>query len=100
MKHGKEGRDAIYAGLKELIKHGFIQHICYRKNGKVSHYEYIIYEQPQITSEVGMTDAAMKNTVIYEDTTCIPQSALLSDNPETVQINTEAVANQETVQIH
>jgi hypothetical protein len=46
VNHGKEGRDAIYSAVKELVQHGFMQHICYREHGKISHYEYIVYEQP------------------------------------------------------
>lgn len=49
MNHGKEGRDAIYAALKNLIENGFLQHVCYRHKGKISHYEYIVYEQPLAT---------------------------------------------------
>lgn len=46
VNNGKEGRDAVYSGIKELIQLGYIQHVCCRENGKITHYEYIVYEEP------------------------------------------------------
>lgn len=77
VKHGKEGRDAIYSTLKELIQHGFMQHLCYRKNGKITHYEYIVYEKPLKTPIERTTYTS--TTPTQQDNSISP----LPGNPET-----------------
>ena len=45
----KDGRDAVYSGLKELIKAGYIKRTRRRnKEGRLEGHEYIVYEKKQI----------------------------------------------------
>lgn len=46
MKHGKEGRDAIYKAIDELINAGYAERKEMRYKGKIDGYELIVYEQP------------------------------------------------------
>ena len=47
MKHGKDGREAIYNGLKELQAHGYYQKSQVRdERGRISHWDSIICEVP------------------------------------------------------
>ncbi|PPA90104.1 helix-turn-helix domain-containing protein [Brevibacillus laterosporus] len=46
----KDGRDSVYAGLKELEQTGYLSRVRERdSNGKFLPMEYRIYETPQIT---------------------------------------------------
>lgn len=79
MAHSKDGRDAVYASLKELTEHGYLQRVCYREKGKISQYEYIVYEQPPTAPSAGVTytiRTESQETALYED--------YLQGNPETV----------------
>jgi len=47
MNHAKDGRDSIYAGLKELREHGYYHKAQIRDgNGRLSHWECFICEVP------------------------------------------------------
>lgn len=46
VKQAKEGRDAVYATLAELITFGYAARIERRQKGKITGYDYIIYEVP------------------------------------------------------
>lgn len=83
IKHGKEGRDAIYSTLKELIRHGFMQHICHRKNGKITHYEYIVYEKPLKTPIERVTYTSPSHGAQQKI------ASLLPGNPETASPDAE-----------
>lgn len=47
--HSADGRTALLSGIKELIEHGYCDRIENRdENGKITTYDYIIKETPQI----------------------------------------------------
>jgi len=46
VKTSKDGKTAIYSGLKELKEAGYIEHVFIREKGKVVRGEYIVYEDP------------------------------------------------------
>lgn len=41
-----DGERSVRAGLKELQKYGYLVRVAFRKNKKLSHYEFFIYEEP------------------------------------------------------
>jgi hypothetical protein len=47
IKQSTDGRDSVYAGLKELRELGYIEHIEVREKGKIIGHEYLVYEDPQ-----------------------------------------------------
>lgn len=47
VKKSKDGRDAVYAGIKELISFGYIEKITERDSrGRVEQIVYLVYESP------------------------------------------------------
>jgi hypothetical protein len=42
-----EGRDAVLTAVNELMKHGYIERIEHRENGRFKSYEYLVYEVPK-----------------------------------------------------
>ena len=49
VKHGKEGRDAIYKAIKELIELGYMKRDQIRDKGRIVGTEYTVFERPQET---------------------------------------------------
>ena len=45
-----EGRDAVVTAVNELIKHGYVERIEHRENGRFKAYEYLVYEVPKPVS--------------------------------------------------
>lgn len=41
-----DGEKAVRSGIKELQKYGYVVRIAYRKNKKVDHYGFLVYEEP------------------------------------------------------
>ena len=56
-----EGRDAVITAVNELMKHGYIERIEHRENGRFKSYEYLVYEVPK--SVVPRDDTAHWKTV-------------------------------------
>ena len=55
VKRSKDGRDAVYAGLKQLQDAGYITREVIRSiNGRIESWEYTIFETPQ-TSTSGLS---------------------------------------------
>ena len=42
-----EGRDAVLTAVNELMKHGYVERIEHRENGRFKSYEYLVYEVPK-----------------------------------------------------
>ena len=45
-----EGRDAVVTAVNELMKHGYVERIEHRENGRFKSYEYLVYEVPKPVS--------------------------------------------------
>jgi hypothetical protein len=45
-KQSSDGRTSVNSGLKELKKYGYIVRVAFRKNNKIDHYDFLVYEQP------------------------------------------------------
>ena len=56
-----EGRDAVITAVNELMKHGYVERIEHRENGRFKSYEYLVYEVPK--SVVPSDDTAHWKTV-------------------------------------
>ena len=59
VKQSKDGRDAVYAGLKELKQHGYLEHRPVRQlDGKkaITGWEYIVHEEPIETAKEPLTE--------------------------------------------
>lgn len=41
-----DGEKSVRSGINELKKAGYIVRVAFRKNGKVDHYEFFVYERP------------------------------------------------------
>jgi len=66
VKHARDGRDSVRAGIKELLKHGYLLR-CQDRNesGRFCGYEYEVYEYPikSATPTVdGKSDIGESNT--------------------------------------
>jgi len=46
-KKGKNGRDAIYAALKELKECGYAEHVEVRENGRIASYDWVINDESE-----------------------------------------------------
>jgi hypothetical protein len=51
-KQSRDGKDAVYSALNELIRFGYVRRREHRNNGKFAEVEYLIYENPQLFEEV------------------------------------------------
>ena len=52
-----DGRDSVYAILKELIDTGFIRRTMAREDGKMNGYEYEVFDTPQPLTDLPETDS-------------------------------------------
>lgn len=52
----KEGRDAVYSAIKELINGGYIVRELHREKGKFEKGKYLIYETPQLKPDTEKPD--------------------------------------------
>jgi len=57
VKHAKDGKDSLSAGIKELEKAGYIDRKQKRTTGKFKGYEYEVFEEPQRNNRNGKTAA-------------------------------------------
>lgn len=48
IKNSKDGEKSVYSGLKELKDHGYLKRYPVYVNGKISHWESVVYEVPQL----------------------------------------------------
>jgi hypothetical protein len=50
MKHiynaSTDGERAVKAGLKELQKYGYLVRVGFRKNNRMDHFQFLVYEEP------------------------------------------------------
>jgi len=52
IKQSTDGRDAVYSGVKELRKAGYVELVDVRnESGKIISWEYLVYEEPQNPTE-------------------------------------------------
>lgn len=57
VKHAKDGKDSLSAGVRELEKAGYIDRKQKRMTGKFKGYEYEVFEEPQRNNRNGKTAA-------------------------------------------
>lgn len=76
VKQSTDGRDSIYAGIKELKNNGYMQLIEYRKKGKVFTSEYIVFEEKQ-------SEIIDKKIIHIDETIDNDGFQPLTENPET-----------------
>jgi hypothetical protein len=50
IKQAKDGKEAVYSGIKELITFGYIVRVETRNKGRFAQIEYLIYENPQLAN--------------------------------------------------
>ena len=51
--HGKDGRDSVYSGIRELIDCGYmIREQFRREDGKFREFAYVVHEVPLVLSSV------------------------------------------------
>lgn len=82
IKRSTDGRDAVYAGIKELRALGYIEQIEHRKsNGKIDFYEYVVHEQPISPPKQPLTE----NPEVAQKSLDQP----LTENPDTEKPLTE-----------
>lgn len=80
IKQSKDGRDAVYSGIKELEQYGYIKREQIRDNGTFKGLRYVVFETPQESDE---TETTGPKTVDIE-----PFSPH-TENPDTVKPDTE-----------
>jgi len=86
VKAGIDGKSAIYSGIKELIKAGYMEKTVIRKNGKISHYEYSVNEEPiKKTPTENRKGNNVKTGISNDDHT----EKLFTENLNTENLNTE-----------
>jgi hypothetical protein len=80
IKQAKDGKEAIYSGIKELITFGYIVRVESRNKGRFAQIEYLIYENPQLVNTKKLTDFPEEFASIQQNTIKTP----LPGNPDTV----------------
>jgi hypothetical protein len=87
MNHARDGRDSVYAGLKELQDHRYYHKVQARDvKGRLSHWECFICEVPMATdTDYDSSLPHMSNTNRPAPYTENP----ITENPSTVNPNTE-----------
>jgi hypothetical protein len=72
IQQAKDGKEAIYSGINELIKFGYIVRTESRNNGRFSQIVYLIYENPQLVTETNPTGIKEKSEPIQQNLTKTP----------------------------
>lgn len=79
LKRATDGRDSIYAGLKELEKAGYLRrNRKHNDQGRFDGYEYVIYERP-------IEDEPMSNTIEISNANFTEPRQPYTENPDTVE---------------
>lgn len=92
VKQSKDGRDAVYTGIKELKKYGYIEQRPVRsEEGKKSiiRWEYIVYEEPVCTGSEPLTDFP------YVDNPDVDNPTLLSTESSNIRTNQKLIKQQQ-----
>ncbi|UKK52637.1 helix-turn-helix domain-containing protein [Prevotella sp. E2-28] len=77
----KEGRDAIYASIKELKQFGYCDVIvCRDERGKLLGNDYVFYEEPQLASMVSLHPYTENPYLDNPDTANPPQISIEENN--------------------
>jgi hypothetical protein len=84
IKQAKDGKEAVYSGIKELIKFGYIVRVESRNKGRFAQIEYLIYENPQLAGASNSTYSTEEFRQIHQ----IPTKTPLPENPDTVNRDT------------
>jgi hypothetical protein len=82
IKHSPEGRTSIYSGLKELKKYGYLKKNPVRIDGKIHHWESVVYEVP-ISPEI----PHIENLVEVDNTKSLKNES--AENLHTENLNIE-----------
>jgi hypothetical protein len=64
IKQAKDGKEAVYSGINELIQFGYIVRTESRNHGRFSQIVYLIYENPQLVTEISLTGCNEKSEPI------------------------------------
>ncbi len=85
IKQSRDGKEAVYSGINELIKFGYIVRIESRNKGRFSQIEYLIYENPQLAN----SPKAICPREEFGQAQPNPIKISLPENPDTVNRETE-----------
>lgn len=87
VKQAKDGRDSVYAAIKELRQLKYLQQIQSRDcHGRILGYEYLVYENPRLyEQDLASVSGRVKNEIQIEN----PSSTPLPGNPYTALPYTE-----------
>lgn len=84
IKQAKDGKEAVYSGINELITFGYIVRAESRHKGRFSQIVYLIYENPQM---INLTSAAYLPEFVPSLES--PSKTPLPGNPDTVKPETD-----------
>jgi hypothetical protein len=85
IKQAKDGKEAVYSGINELITFGYIVRTESRNKGRFAQIVYLIYERPQLVSDTNSTGFIEESGTVQQNPSKIP----LPGNPDTVNPDTE-----------
>jgi hypothetical protein len=84
IKQAKDGKEAVYSGINELIQFGYIVRVESRNKGRFAQIEYLIYENPQLVTATNSTGFKEESELIQQN----PSKTPLPENPDTVNPDT------------
>jgi hypothetical protein len=84
IRQAKDGKEAVYSGINELIKFGYIVRTEFRSNGRFSQIVYLIYENPQLAKALNSTCSMEESRPIQQNSTKTP----FPENPDTAKPET------------
>ena len=82
-----EGKTSVYSGLKELKEHGYLKKYPVYKKGRITHWESIIYETPNLSIV-----EKLKEAVNADNLKSVSEDLLL---PEKLEIEKQKIDNRE-----
>ena len=85
IKQAKDGKEAVYSGISELIKFGYIVRTESRNKGRFAQIVYLIYEKPQLGTGTHSTGFEEEFGTVQQN----PSKTPLPGNPDTVNPDTE-----------
>lgn len=80
IKRSPDGKTAVYSGLNELKKIGYLEKYPVYENGKIKHWESVIYETPIEVPEISINDQDNPETI---------ENTLLPENLKIENLNIE-----------
>jgi len=96
--HTTDGRDALYASIKELVDAGYAQKVLIRReSGKISGYDYFIYDSPftgkPFTAKTTLVNTDSSNILYKYNVDETSTNSLLEEINSTVKPSTPLTAS-------